>query len=216
MDFETFFQSLLTMLKSGENAYFVTYAVATCLLTQGVKKLFVNKVKSEIANKFNVAVILPFAFGAAFAVVDACLISPADRFTADVIWTVAVNAATIGALATVMFKLCSSLSGQNMKSLLKDDVFGIFYTQLLYFGNARKQLLSKELSLKDFLAQVKLVAANSKKIYCEQEEPSAKKEKLARLLRGVVDDDSLNACLDVLHEALICACASERAEKTDK
>ena len=53
MDLEIFIQTVLTLLKDSKNFYFLLYAVASSVLTQIVKKLFVNKVKVEIFGKFN-------------------------------------------------------------------------------------------------------------------------------------------------------------------
>lgn len=214
MDFETFLQSLFGLFKSGENARLIAYALLACLFTQAVKKLFVNKVKSEIMHKFDVAVVLPFLFGLAFSALDATLVCPVKEFCFKTLYEAAVNAVSIGALATVIFKFCSSLSGQSMKSLLKDDFFGVFYNQLLYFGNAGKQLLSKELSLKDFIAEVKLLSSNSKAIYSSEEESAVKKERLARLLSGVADGID-TACLDVIHNTLLSLAEKEKPKKTE-
>ena len=42
MDFETFVESLFGFIKNSENYYFLFYALATCLLSQIAKMLFVN------------------------------------------------------------------------------------------------------------------------------------------------------------------------------
>ncbi|MGN1039845.1 MAG: hypothetical protein ACI4QL_00280, partial [Candidatus Fimimonas sp.] len=70
MDFETFAQQFFAFLKQSDNAYFVLYAVATCIFTQAAKKLFVNKVKVDVLHKFDFAQVLPFLFGGIFTVVD--------------------------------------------------------------------------------------------------------------------------------------------------
>lgn len=203
MDYETVLESLLSMLKSGGDAYFVLYAIATCILTQIVKKLFVSKVKVDVLHKFDFAVVLPFIFGLAFACADAFWVNKAERLGFDVIYRIAVSAAAIGALAGVMFKLCSSLSGKSLKSMLKDDVFGIFYTQLMYFGNAKEQLVNKQLTLGEFVNQVKLVSSNAVAIYETDADENAKRQKLAELLRGIVDENGVNACLNLLNAALV-------------
>ena len=213
MDFEVFIESLFKLLKEGDNAYFVIYAVITCLLTQALKKLFVNKVKVDILHKFNVAVILPFVLGLIFAVVDVFVIKGVRTFDCKVATNLAVNTATIGALATALFKLVSSLSGKSLSSLLKDDLFGMFYTQLLYYGNVRQQLLDKTLTLQDFITEVKLVSANALKIYAEDISEEDKRRKLSELLSGVVDDASISACVNVLNKALINASADSKKTK---
>lgn len=211
MDFETFLQSLFSLLKSSDNVYYVLYALATCLLTQIFKKLLVNKVKVDVLHKFDFAVILPFVFGAVFAVIDLAMVRHL-AFCFDFVAKFVVSATTIGALATVIFKFLSSLSGQSLKSLLKDDVFGVFYSQLLYFGKVRERLLNKEITLKDFVSQVKLIAANALEIYQSPDESQIKKDKLYKLLTGIVDAQSLNTCIAVLHDALLVVCSD--AEKT--
>lgn len=214
MDFEEFIKSLFRLLQNGDNAYFVIYAVATCLLTQALKKLFVNKVKVDVLHKFDVAAVLPFVLGLVFAVTDAFAVKGIRYFNLNVAAAIAVNAATEGALATALFKLISSLSGKSLNSLMKDDLFGIFYTQLLYYGNVRAQLLSKTLSMQDFLAQVKLLAANADKIYSQDLTEDDKRRKLAELLSGVVDEQSVAACVNVLNKALINRAEQSKTDKT--
>ena len=214
MDFEEFIKSLFRLLQNGDNAYFVIYAVATCLLTQALKKLFVNKVKVDVLHKFDVAAVLPFVLGLVFAVTDAFAVKGIRYFNLNVAAAIAVNAATVGALATALFKLISSLSGKSLNSLMKDDLFGMFYTQLLYYGNVRAQLLSKTLSMQDFLAQVKLLAANADKIYSQDLTEDDKRRKLAELLSGVVDEQSVAACVNVLNKALINRAEQSKTDKT--
>lgn len=213
MDFENFLQSLLSLLKNGDNLYYVVYAVATCLLTQIFKKIFVNKIKVDVLHKIDFAVFLPFIFGVIFGAVDMIFVRHAS-FSFDFVVKTVVSAATIGALASVIFKFCASLSGQSLKSLLKDDIFGAFYSQLLYFGTVREQLLAKEITFKDFLSQVKLVASNAVVIYRSNVTETEKKEKLARLLVGIVDDSSISTCLETLHGALM-KLNSPNTEKAD-
>lgn len=215
MDFETFIQSLFNFIKNCDNAYFLAYAVATCLATQLCKKLFVNKVDVDIKHKFDFAVVLPFIFGTVCAVVDEIFVQKVTQFTWAIVADTAVSATTIGALATVIFKFVSSLSGKSMKSILKDDLFGAFYTQLLYFGSLRQKLLSKEMSLTDFVSSVKLVCQNAQEIYAQNITPDEKRRKLADLLKGIVDDQSISACLDVLHQTMQTLTA-EQADKKQK
>ena len=203
MDFETFITSLLRFVQSGDNAYFVLYAVLTCLLTQLAKKLFVNKVKVDILHKFDFAVVLPFIFGAVFAVVDVFCVKGVNAFSCNLLASVAVNAAAIGALASAVFKFVSSFNGDKLSRLLTDDAFAVFYTQLLYFGNAREQMLSKNLTLKQFANQVKLVSANAVDIYKSDVEKKKKRQKLAKLLAGIIDENSVNTCVNGLHKAML-------------
>ena len=202
MDFATFITSLTGYLPASGSAYFVAYAVATCLLTQLVKKIFVSKAKVDVFHKFDVAVVLPFIFGLGFALLDYFLVKPTRAFSVTVALGIVVDAVSIGAFATAIFKFVSSLSGQSLSSLMKNDVFGVFYTQLLYFGNVRQQLLDKTLSMKDFVAEVKVISANAHDIYASDDNPEIKRTRLANLLSGIVDDKSIEACLNALNAAL--------------
>lgn len=213
MDFEVFIESLFKLLKEGGNAYFVIYAVITCLLTQAIKKLFVSKVKVDILHKFDAAVILPFILGLVCAVADVFAVKGIRYFNLKIASNLAVNTATIGALATALFKLVSSLSGKSLSSLLKDDLFGMFYTQLLYYGSVRQQLLDKTVTMQDFIAEVKLVSANARAIYAEDIPEEDKRRKLAELLTGVVDSGSVSACVNVLNKALINALSKSNKTK---
>ena len=202
MDFTTFISSLIEYLSNSDSAYFVTYAVATCLLTQLVKKLFVSKFKVDVLHKFDFAVVLPFIFGLGFAVLDAFLVKAMRTFSLSLALRIAVNCLSIGAMATAIFKFVSSLSGQSLASLMKNDVFGVFYTQLLYFGNVRQQMLDKTLTMKDFIAEVKLISANAVEIYKSEDNVDLKRTKLAKLLAGIVDEKSIEACINALNQAL--------------
>lgn len=202
MDFETFIQSLFNFIKNCDNAYFLAYAVATCIATQLCKKLFVNKVDVDVLHKFDFAVVLPFIFGTVCAVIDEIFIKKVAEFAFSTVMDCAVSGATIGALATVIFKFVSSLSGKSMKSILKDDLFGAFYTQLLYFGSLRQKLISKQLSLADFVSSVKLVCTTATEIYKQNVSAEEKRLKLAQLLKGIIDDQSIDACLDVLDKTM--------------
>ena len=202
MDFANFFNSLWHYLSTSETVYFVAYAVATCLLTQLVKKLFVSKIKVDILHKFDFAVVLPFIFGLGFAALDVYLVKGSRTFNFEIAWCILVNCLSVGALATALFKFVSSLSGKSLASLLKDDVFGVFYTQLLYFGNVRQQMLDKTLTLKDFVAQVKLISANALSIYKSEDSVDVKRSRLAKLLSGIVDEKSIETCINALNQAL--------------
>ena len=215
MDFETFIQSLFNFIKNCDNAYFLVYAIVTSLATQLCKKLFVNKVDVDVKHKFDFAVLLPFVFGTVCAVVDEIFVQKVSKLDFAIAMDTLVSAATIGALATVIFKFVSSLSGKSMKSVFKDDLFGAFYTQLLYFGSLRQKLLSKEMSLADFVASVKLVCQSAKDIYTQNITPDDKRHKLAQLLNGIIDDQSIATCLDVLHQTMQ-TFSAEEANPTEK
>ena len=201
MDFETFINSLFEYLSKSDTAYFVGYAVATCLLTQLVKKIFVSKYKVDVLHKFDFAVVLPFIFGLGFAVVDAVVVRK-SVFTFSAVWATLVNCLSIGALSSAIFKFTSSLSGQSLASLMKNDVFGVFYTQLLYFGNVRQQMLDRTLTMQDFIAEVKLISANAVEIYNSADNVDVKRARLAKLLAGIVDDKSIETCINAINQAL--------------
>ena len=201
MEFNTFITSLLGYLFQSDTAYFIAYAVATCLLTQLVKKIFVSKYKVDVLHKFDFAVVSPFIFGMVFAVVDVFAVKR-SAFTFTAVWAILVNCVSIGALSSAIFKFVSSLSGQSLSSLMKNDVFGVFYTQLLYFGNARQQMMDKTLTLQDFIAEVKLISANAVEIYSSDDNVDVKRARLAKLLAGIVDDKSIETCINALNQAL--------------
>lgn len=214
MDFETFITSLLRFIQSSDNAYFVLYAVATCLFTQIAKKLFVSKVKVDVLHKFDFAVVLPFVFGAVFSVLDVICVRRVKVFDCNVVSSAVVNAAAIGALASTVFKLISSFNGDKLSKLMTDDVFAIFYAQLMYFGNAREQLLSKQLTLKQFYNEVKLIASNAVGIYNSDADEEAKRQSLAKLLSGIIDENSVDTCVNGLHKAMLNYV--EKTARTDK
>lgn len=212
MDFEIFIESLLKFIRGCDNAYFVMYASATCILTQIAKKLFVSKIKVDVLHKFDFAVVLPFIFGAGFAAIDVFCINKAPNFTFSVALDVAVNSAAIGALSSAIFKLISSVGGNKLSALMTDDVFAIFYTQLMYYGNIRRQLTEKSLTFKQFINEVKVLAANAVAIYKKDLDEDGKRQCLAQLLTGIIDDDSVNTCVTALNKALINYTAKFKSE----
>lgn len=203
MDFETFLSQVLQYFATGDNAYFVLYAIATSLLTQLVKKLFINKGKVEVLHKFDFAVILPFIFGLAFAVLDVYAVEAVRTFNLAIVFRIVLSSIAIGALATTMFKFVNSLTGQSLSSLMKNDVFGVLYTQLLYFGDIRRQIADKKLTMKEFVAQVKLIATNAESIYKSEGSADYKRCQLAKLLGGIIDEKSIEMCINAINEALI-------------
>ena len=203
MDFETFVSLFRQYLANSDNAYYVLYAVATCLLTQLLKKIFVNKIKVDVLHKFDFSVIIPYIVGVAFAVVDVYLVHGIRAFNLSIVLKIIIGAVTIGALASTMFKLVKSVFGQSLSSLMKDDIFGVFYTQLLYFGNVRQQLIDKTLTLQEFIEQVKLISANAQSIYATDASADSKRCQLARLLGGIIGEKSIDICINLLNEALV-------------
>ena len=203
MDFATFMSRVGQYVSNSDNAYFIVYAIATCLLTQLLKKLFVNKAKVDVLGKFDFATILPFIVGLGFAALDIFLVKGIRTFSFSIAMRIVVSTLSIGALSSTMFKLVKFISGQSLSSLMKNDVFGIFYTQLLYFGNIRQQLADKTITFEQFVEQVKLISANAESIYATEDSVEVKRRQLARLLGGIIDEKSIDACLNALNEALI-------------
>ena len=203
MDFVTFVSQLGQYIVTSDNAYFILYAVATCLISELLKKIFVNKTKVDVLHKFDFAVIFPFIVGLAFSVLDVYVICGARTFSLSIALKIIISGIAIGALSSTMFKLVKSISGQSLSSLMKNDIFGVFYTQLLYFGNIREQLVDKKLTLTEFIEQVKLISANAESIYATDESVDIKRCKLAKLLGGIIDEKSIETCVNALNEALI-------------
>ena len=85
-----------------------------------------------------------------------------------------------------------------------------------YYGNVRQQLLDKTITLRDLFAQVKLIAANAEKIYVQDLSEDDKRRKLFELLSGVVDAESISACVNVLNKALINRASQIKADKKSK
>ena len=210
MDFETFVSQVVHYFSTSDNAYFILYAIATCLLTELFKKLFVSKVKVDVLHKFDWAVILPFIVGFACAVLDVYVVKGVRAFNLSIVFKIILSTITIGALSSSMYDLFKSISGQSLSALMKNDVFGVFYTQLLYFGNIREKLVDKTITLKDFVEQVKLISANAKSIYATDDSVDAKRCQLAKLLSGIIDEKSIETCVNALNEALIAYTANSK------
>lgn len=202
MDFQNFVSQLWHCISNSDNAYFVLYAIATCLLTEVVKKLFVNKVKVDVLHKFDFAVVIPFLFGFVFAVLDVYVVDAIRAFSLAIVLRIALSSVAIGALASTIFKFIKSLSGQSLSSLMKDDVFGVFYTQLMYFGNIRQKLVDKELTMQEFVEQVKNISATAQAIYATDDSVEVKRCQLAELLDGLLDEGSIESCLNALTRVL--------------
>ena len=209
MDFVTFMSLVGQYIINSDNAYFILYAVVTCLFSELLKKLFVNKTKVDVLHKFDFAVLLPFIVGFAFAVLDIFVVQGVRYFNLSTALRIIVSGLAIGALSSTMFKLVKSISGQSLSSLMKNDIFGVFYTQLLYFGNVRQQLIDKTITFQDFIEQVKLISANAESIYATDECVDAKRCRLAKLLSGIIDEKSIETCINALNEALISYTASK-------
>lgn len=202
MDFAKILSQACNLFADSGNVYLVVYAIATCVLTQVFKKFIVNKAKVDVLHKFDWAPVLPFVFGAMFAFVDVYVVRGVRGFNMTVVFQLLFNTLSVAALASTGYRIVKSASGQSLSALLKNDLFGVFYTQLLYFGNVRQQIEDKKLTMQDFVAQVKLLASSAEQIYGEDLSIDQKRCKLAKLLNGIVDESSIESCINVLNEAL--------------
>lgn len=202
MDFETLLKSLNCFLKQSDSLYLMLYAVVDCILTQAVKKLFINKTKAELLHKFDFAEILPFLFGVVFAVVDLLFVLH-EPFGWSFIAKLPVTAVAVGALATVIFKTVSAATGKSLKSLMKDDAFCVFYTQLMFATEIRSRLSSGDLSLSEFVVTVKAAVAGAKEIYSGDKSDEEKLAQLKALLAQNVGENTAESCGEFLHKRLL-------------
>lgn len=215
MNLEQMLESLLALFKSsGNDALFIVYAIVGVLLTQLVKKLFINKTKVEVLHRFNMASILPFILGVLSAIFDALVVDNSWQWNTNYVYSLLVSGITIGALSVVMFRLISSLMGGDLSTLLKDDVFGVFYNQLVYFGTVKSQLESGKLKFSDFLTQIKLITSNAKEIYRADSTDLEKKSHLFELLSGIITTDNIVTVVDAIHKALIASSKTDDNKTT--
>ncbi len=204
MDLQQMIEYILTLFKSSNgNMLYVAYAIVVVVLTQITKKIFVNKVNTEIFHKFDVATILPFAYGLLAAIFDRLVVDFRWEWTGNFLYLLCLHATSLGAMAAVIFKIASTITGKNMTALLKDDTFSIFYNQLIYFGTIKDQLASGELDFDTFLSEVKLVVSNAKTIYSSDSSQADMKSELTQLLGGIITTDNFSSVVDAIHMALL-------------
>ena len=202
MDMQVFIRSVLNFIGKSNNFSYLAYSVLVCVLTEIVKKIFVKKVAVDVMHKFDVAVILPFIFGTLLAFAHA-LCEVGLAFTAETVYNALVEGLSVGAFATLIFKFGKSISGNSLSNLLKDDVFGIFYTQMLYFGTAKQQMQEGSLTFTQFLQQVQLVASKAQEIYSAEDDDEVKRSKLVQLMGGIVSSQTMSQAVAVIHRALL-------------
>lgn len=204
MDLDQIISYIATLFESSNgNMLYIAYAIAVVVLTQITKKIFVDKVNIEIFHSFDIATILPFAYGLVAAIFDRLVIDQQWLWTGNFIYLVCLHATSIGAMAVVVFKIVSTITGNNMASLLKDDTFAIFYNQLVYFGSVKDQLASGELNFATFLDEVKLVVSNAKTIYNSTDSDKTKQTALSTLLGGIITTDNLVTVVEAIHKAML-------------
>lgn len=200
MDFNTIFESLMALVRHSSGAV-VVYACIVCLLTEVVKRLFIPKLKIDLLNKFDPTIIFPFALGCACSVFHALVVEKTDFVSA--FNTIVVNGLTIGATATVIYRAASSLFGNNVKKLQKNDVFNLFYTEIFVYSDIKTRLLEGSVTFKDFVLEVKLIAEKASAIYSSDAPAEQKKQRLIVLMSGLVDDGIIYTVADPIHNALM-------------
>lgn len=200
MDFNAIFESLMALLRQGGGAV-VAYACLVCLLTEVVKRVFIPKLRIDLLNKFDPTIIVPFALGCVCAIIQTVVVEKADLLPQ--LGGVLANGVAIGATATVIFRAVSSLSGNSIKKLKKDDVFNLLYAEIFVYSDVKEQLLDGKIAFKGFVEEVKLVAEKAEEIYCGNEEDEQKKQKLTELMSGLLDEKTILSVIEPLHNALL-------------
>ncbi len=217
MDLDQLIKYILTLFEtSNGNMLYVAYAIFVVVLTQITKKIFVNKVNIEIFHSFDLATILPFVYGLVAAIFDRLVVDKTWLWTGNFMYLLCLHATSLGAMAVIIFKIISTISGKNMTALLKDDTFAIFYNQLVYFGSVKEQLASGELDFSTFLDEVKLVVSNAKTIYASTTDTdNTKKTYLTELLKGIITTDNVTTVVEAIHKAMLSLNATATATTTE-
>ncbi|MEG1528196.1 MAG: hypothetical protein RR248_00210 [Clostridia bacterium] len=198
-----------TVLELGaSDAYLLIGALCCCFLTAIAKKMLINKVKVDVLHTFDPSTLFPYIFGIVICIVVS-LCTNKTKF--DILISLQRGLIT-GALSTALYHLYQSVNKKGLKSLLKDDLFNLFYNQLLAFTSAPEQLLSKQISLPDLIGQAQTLANSAKSIYTEFTNKEIRTEKLTKLLGGIIDDEDVTNLLPLLDKALANYCG--RKQKT--
>lgn len=200
IDFEDALHGILTLIKGGGSDVIIG-AIITCIFTQLIKKIFINKSKIEIFKKFDPSVILPFIIGTICSLVLSLIEYGTLNF--DILYSILVNGLTYGATATVLFKLIWNFSSTNVKKLSKDELFSVIYPQMMLLENIKSKLLSRHLSLADFIIQVKQVVDGTKGIYNTDTDDNLKKLNLIELIHSVTSEIIEDVSIEYLHSQLL-------------
>ena len=179
----------------------VVYAGIVCLLTEVVKRLFIPKLKLDLQNKFDPTIIFPFAFGCGMAVFDAVVVKHVGIQGA--LNTLVVDGLTIGATSTVLYRMFSSMFGNGIKKLQKDEIFAMFYNELFVYSDVKQKLLDGTMNYKTFLTEVSVVSQKAKEIYLQDIASECKKQKLIALMSGLVDDGIIAQIIQPIHNAML-------------
>ena len=179
----------------------VVYACIVCLLTEVVKRLFIPKLKLDLQNKFDPTIIFPFAFGCCLAVFDAVVVKHVG--VQGALNTLVVDGLTIGATSTVLYRMFSSMFGNGVKKLQKDEIFAMFYNELFVYSDVKQKLLDGTMNYKTFLTEVSVVSQKAKEIYLQDIASECKKQKLIALMSGLVDDGIIAQIIQPIHNAML-------------
>ena len=179
----------------------VVYACIVCLLTEVVKRLFIPKLKLDLQNKFDPTIIFPFAFGCCMAVFDAVVVKHVG--VQGALNTLVVDGLTIGATSTVLYRMFSSMFGNGVKKLQKDEIFAMFYNELFVYSDVKQKLLDGTMNYKTFLTEVSVVSQKAKEIYLQDIASECKKQKLIALMSGLVDDGIIAQIIQPIHNAML-------------
>ena len=200
MDFNAMIESLMALIRYSSIAV-VVYACIVCLLTEVVKRLFIPKLKLDLQNKFDPTIIFPFAFGCCLAVFDAVVVKHVG--VQGALNTLVVDGLTIGATSTVLYRMFSSMFGNGVKKLQKDEIFAMFYNELFVYSDVKQKLLDGTMNYKTFLTEVSVVSQKAKEIYLQDIASECKKQKLIALMSGLVDDGIIAQIIQPIHNAML-------------
>ena len=200
MDFNAIVESLMALVRHSGGAV-VVYACLVCLLTEIIKRLFIPKLKIDLNGKFDPTILVPFVLGCCASVFHAMVVMKTGLSGA--FDNIVVNGLTIGATAMVIYRMLASLFGDSVKKLCKDDLFNLFYTEIFVYSDAKTKLLEGKITMKDFISEIKLVSEKAGEIYLSDLPDDQKKQKLAVLMSGLIDDGIIYKVIDPIHNLLV-------------
>lgn len=200
MDFNAIIESLMALVRHSSGAV-VVYACVVCLLTEIIKRLFIPKLKIDLLKKFDPTIIVPFALGCGCSVFHAMVIQKTGLSGA--FNNIVVSGLTIGATATVLYRMFASLFGDNVKKLRRDDIFNLFYTEIFVYSDIKQRLLDGRTTMKSFVSEVKIVAEKAADIYAEDITDDMKRQRLTVLMSGLIDDGIIVKVIEPIHNVLI-------------
>ena len=180
MDFNAIVESLMALVRHSGGAV-VVYACLVCLLTEIIKRLFIPKLKIDLNGKFDPTILVPFALGCCASVFHAMVVMKTGLSGA--FDNIVVNGLTIGATAMVIYRMLASLFGDSVKKLCKDDLFNLFYTEIFVYSD--------------------VVSEKAGEIYLSDLPDDQKKQKLAVLMSGLIDDGIIYKVIDPIHNLLV-------------